>query len=78
MRLTRRYRARYCAFYAVEILLSTCVRDWIHSGEMMRQKNRRYTFTVILALILFLGIAVSSTAQVKRVQMHIGGYLCGN
>jgi hypothetical protein len=44
----------------------------------MRQKNRRYTFTVTLALILFLGSAASSMAQVKRVQMHIGGYLCGN
>jgi hypothetical protein len=29
------------------------------------------------AFILF-GNAHSSNAQVKKVQMHIGGYLCGN
>jgi hypothetical protein len=31
-----------------------------------------------LSLVLSFGSAVSSTAQVKRVQMHIAGYLCGN
>jgi hypothetical protein len=30
-----------------------------------------------LVLLLF-GGAVVTNAQVKRVQMHIGGYLCGN
>jgi len=33
---------------------------------------------VLLGLILLLGSAMSSAAQVKRVQMHIAGYLCGN
>ena len=28
-------------------------------------------------LILFANV-LSSNAQVKRVEMHIGGYLCGN
>ena len=32
----------------------------------------------ILGLVLLFGSASSSTAQVKRVQMHIAGYLCGN
>jgi hypothetical protein len=31
-----------------------------------------------LGLVLLFGGATSSTAQVKRVQMHIAGYLCGN
>ncbi|HEX8251155.1 MAG TPA: hypothetical protein VF599_23475 [Pyrinomonadaceae bacterium] len=29
-------------------------------------------------LLLLFGNAVSSDAQVRRVRMHIGGYLCGN
>jgi hypothetical protein len=32
----------------------------------------------ILALVSLFGGAANSTAQVKRVQMHIAGYLCGN
>ena len=34
--------------------------------------------TAVLGLVLLFGCAVSSAAQVKRVQMHIAGYLCGN
>jgi hypothetical protein len=37
--------------------------------------------TVILAALslgLLFASAVTSTAQVRRVQMHIAGYLCGN
>jgi len=36
------------------------------------------TFIVIFGLVLSFGSALTSAAQVKRVQMHIGGYLCGN
>ena len=39
---------------------------------------RPNTFIVVFGLVLLLGSATSSPAQVKRVQMHIGGYLCGN
>jgi hypothetical protein len=39
---------------------------------------RRNTFIAILGLVLLFGSTVSSTAQVKRVQMQIAGYLCGN
>jgi hypothetical protein len=35
------------------------------------------TFGLLTLTILF-GSAASSNAQVKRVQMHIAGYLCGN
>ncbi|HXD34904.1 MAG TPA: hypothetical protein VN643_27535 [Pyrinomonadaceae bacterium] len=31
-----------------------------------------------IGLILLLGSVAGATAQVKRVQMHIAGYLCGN
>jgi hypothetical protein len=44
----------------------------------MRRNDCRYLFTATLAIFLLLGSAVSSAGQVKRVQMHIGGYLCGN
>lgn len=33
---------------------------------------------VIFGLILVFGGGTRSEAQVKRVQMHIAGYLCGN
>lgn len=32
----------------------------------------------ILGLVLLFGSAMTSVGQVKRVQMHIAGYLCGN
>jgi hypothetical protein len=32
----------------------------------------------LLILTIFFGGVASSSAQVKRVQMHIAGYLCGN
>jgi len=39
---------------------------------------RRNTSIAMLGLVLLFGGAVNSVAQVKRVQMHIAGYLCGN
>ena len=39
---------------------------------------KRNAFIAILGFVLLLASAVSSAAQVKRVQMHIDGYLCGN
>ena len=33
---------------------------------------------IICGLVLVFGGATRSEAQVKRVQMHIAGYLCGN
>lgn len=39
---------------------------------------RRNILIATVGLVLLFGSAVSTTAQVKRVQMHIAGYLCGN
>jgi hypothetical protein len=39
---------------------------------------RRNIFLSSLSLVLFFVSAMNSNAQVKRVQMHIAGYLCGN
>ena len=41
-------------------------------------KDMRRTIAALLGLILLFGGAGSSRAEVKRVQMRIGGYLCGN
>jgi len=40
--------------------------------------RRKVLVMVLLGLTLLVGGAGSSMAQVKRVQMHIAGYLCGN
>ncbi len=39
---------------------------------------RRNISLALLGLFLLLGSVTSSRAEVKRVQMHIAGYLCGN
>lgn len=39
---------------------------------------RRTITLILLGLVLLFGSAGYSKAEVKRVQMHIAGYLCGN
>jgi len=39
---------------------------------------KRKFILVFAGLLILFGNAVSSNAEVKRVQMHIDGYLCGN
>jgi hypothetical protein len=39
---------------------------------------KRNFIPALLGLVLLMGSAISSSAEVKRVQMHIAGYLCGN
>lgn len=39
---------------------------------------RRYSMLALLGLVLLFGGAATSRAEVRRVQMHIAGYLCGN
>ena len=39
---------------------------------------RRKLSLIPLGLVLLFGSAANSKAEVKRVQMHIAGYLCGN
>jgi len=51
----------------------------IGNGYQIRRKEmRRNIFLSSLSLALLFGSALTSSAQVKRVQMHIAGYLCGN
>ena len=38
----------------------------------------RRTFTALICLVFLFGGAGTSRAEVKRVQMRIAGYLCGN
>lgn len=39
---------------------------------------RRNTLLALLSLVLLFGSVTSSRAEVKRIEMHIAGYLCGN
>ena len=39
---------------------------------------RRKLFLILAGLALLFGNAGASRAEVKRVEMHIAGYLCGN
>jgi hypothetical protein len=39
---------------------------------------KKKTALIVFGLVFVFGGATRSTAQVKRVQMHIAGYLCGN
>jgi hypothetical protein len=48
------------------------------ANRLGETEMRRNTFIALFGLILLFGGPASSMAQVKRVQMHIAGYLCGN
>jgi hypothetical protein len=51
----------------------------VHNCKLIRRRRmRRNIFLATVGLGLLFGSAASSEAQVKRVQMHIAGYLCGN
>jgi hypothetical protein len=39
---------------------------------------KKTTVLFTFGLMLLFGNATNTSAQVKRVQMHIAGYLCGN
>ena len=41
-------------------------------------KEMRRTLTALFGLVFLFGGAGTSRAEVRRVQMRIGGYLCGN
>jgi hypothetical protein len=49
----------------------------INREKKMSRTLFERTFPALL-LVLLAGTAGTATAQVKRVQMHIAGYLCGN
>jgi hypothetical protein len=45
------------------------------SGDV---EMRKQITGALLGLVLLFGGAATSRAEVRRVQMHIAGYLCGN
>jgi hypothetical protein len=47
------------------------------SGQIRRTRMKR-DFRFVLIAVMFLLGGVGANAQVKQVQMHIAGYLCGN
>ena len=42
------------------------------------EKMRRNILLALIGSVLLFGNATSSSAEVRRVEMRIGGYLCGN
>ena len=38
----------------------------------------RHTLLALVGLLLLFGGAGTSRAEVRRIEMHIAGYLCGN
>ena len=38
----------------------------------------RHTLLALVGLVLLFGGAGTSRAEVRRIEMHIAGYLCGN
>lgn len=39
---------------------------------------KRKSLLALVGFVLLMGFAGQSKAEVKRIQMHIAGYLCGN
>lgn len=48
------------------------------NDPVRRKKMKKKTALIVFGLALVFGGPGRSEAQVKRVQMHIAGYLCGN
>jgi hypothetical protein len=40
--------------------------------------KKRLSILIVAAFVLLLANGLNTPAQVKKVQMHIAGYLCGN
>jgi len=69
-----------CLLAGIPIFL----RDSVELSRMVLSRQIRRTRMksdfrfVLIALMFLLGGAGNTNAQVKHVQMHIAGYLCGN
>jgi hypothetical protein len=49
----------------------------MHESRLAEEMKKQAAL-LVLGLVLIFGSATRSGAQVRRVQMHIAGYLCGN
>ena len=62
-------------------LLNLSNRSETRMGQVdlfRREEMIKKAALIVFGLVLVFGGATRSDAQVKRVQMHIAGYLCGN
>jgi hypothetical protein len=50
----------------------------VASSLQIEEKMKLNISIALLGLVLLFGSVSSSQAQVKQVEMHIAGYLCGN
>ncbi len=60
-------------FYSFGLLLKVIDKKL---EETLMTKRKFILVAIAFSILLFSGI--NSLAQVRKVQMHIGGYLCGN
>lgn len=51
---------------------------WAVVFRLWEEKMRRNITLTLIGVALLFGSATSSGAEVRRVEMRIGGYLCGN
>jgi hypothetical protein len=50
--------------------------SWLRMDR--RREMRRNILLATIGLVVLLGNVINSQAQVRQVEMHIAGYLCGN
>lgn len=51
---------------------------WAVVFRLWEEKMRRNITLTLIGVALLFGNATRSSAEVKRIEMRIGGYLCGN
>ena len=65
-------------FRDLRFVYSTRGGEMVAWARLIRSEEMRNTVLFVFGLLVLFGSATHSAAQVKRVQMHIAGYLCGN
>jgi hypothetical protein len=50
----------------------------VYTLHRKERREMRRIFTALLGLVILFGGAGTSRAEVKRIEMRIAGYLCGN
>ncbi len=62
---------------STEVLVFIDTREAVVNGYW-EEKMRRNILLALIGVVLLFGNATISSAEVRRVEMRIGGYLCGN
>lgn len=71
-------RAFVCPVVSLTLRRTPVMQELFACFRKGEWKMKRKVTLALLGLVLLFGGATSSRAEVKRVKMHIAGYLCGN